>query len=100
MGFNTNTFCSHDYQQQRSVTSASIDTIIDDTNEKRDVRRHRQQPYPSSGNNQRSYTHGNKHLFQLINTFLSLSRLGSTAKYGSNQKVIIEIPQSFHNVSF
>jgi hypothetical protein len=63
---NDNKQQSHDYQQQRSVTSTSIETIIDDNNDKRDVRRHRQQP--PSNTNQRSYTHG------------------STSKYGSNPK--------------
>jgi hypothetical protein len=54
-------FYSHDYQQQRSITSTSIETIIDDTNDKRDDHRHRQQHYSSSSNNnsnERSYTHG------------------------------------------
>ena len=71
-------FCSHDYHQQRSVTSTSIESIIDDANDKRDSRRQqqqqqqqqrfnssRQQQYasqnPSSSNNnpkERSYTYG------------------------------------------
>ncbi|CAF1362241.1 unnamed protein product [Adineta steineri] len=61
---------SHDYPQQRSVTSASIGTIIDESNDKRDDHRHhhhqqqrsnssRQQQYPgdnySASTNERSY---------------------------------------------
>lgn len=34
-------FCSHDYHQ-RSVTSTSIEAIIDDSTDKRDTRRHQQ----------------------------------------------------------
>lgn len=95
MGFNANQyvfvhFCSHDYQQQRSITSASIETTIDDTNDKRDDRRHRQpqqqQQYPSNSN-ERSYTQGTNILLNYLIFIYCFYFLGS--KYGSNHKVNI-----------
>jgi len=87
-------FCSNDYQSQRSITSTSIEPIIDDINDKRDDRRHRQQQQQySSNSNERSYTHGKIFSLQLFHLFIIIIFfLGSTSqqlKYGSNQKVNI-----------
>ena len=71
--------CSHDYQQQRSVTSTSIEPTIDNTDDKRDNHRQQQrtnssrQPQYSrqdsssstNNSNERSYTHG-RFLFKII----------------------------------
>ncbi|CAF0908358.1 unnamed protein product [Rotaria sordida] len=74
---------SHDYQQQRSVTSTSIETTIDDIMDKRDTRRHQQQRINSSRQQQNSSSSTNN-LKERSYTYESTSQ--QPAKYGSNQK--------------
>ncbi|CAF4682765.1 unnamed protein product, partial [Rotaria sp. Silwood1] len=71
---------SLDYQQQRSVTSTPIETIIDDANDKRDNRHHQQQRINSSRQQQNPST-------STINLKERSYTYESPTKYGSNQKV-------------
>ncbi|CAF3375663.1 unnamed protein product [Rotaria socialis] len=78
---------SHDYQQQpRSVTSTSIEVIVDDTNGKRDNRRHQQrfnssrQPQYVAQNSTSSNNSSKERPFSYE------SSTQSSSKYGSSQK--------------
>jgi hypothetical protein len=112
-------FCSYDYQQQRSITSTSIETIIDDTNDKRDDHRHQQQQqrinisrqpqqYPSSSNNnssERSYTHGrvflrNYFIHLLLLLFFSRINISTTIKIWIKPKSKYFITQKFRRNQF
>lgn len=81
-------FCSLDYHQPRSVTSASTDIIIDDTNDKRDNRHRPRQRFhgnrqsqfaaqssssaSSSNTKERSYNYGMNYfkIFQLVYLYI------------------------------
>ncbi|CAF2392721.1 unnamed protein product [Rotaria sp. Silwood2] len=83
---------SLDYQQQRSVTSTSIETIIDDANDKRDNRRHQQQRI-NSGRQQQNSSSSTSNSKERSYTYESTSQ--STSKYGSNQKIMSVSDEEF-----
>ncbi|CAF1216488.1 unnamed protein product [Rotaria magnacalcarata] len=78
---------SHDYQQQpRSVTSASIEVIVDDTNGKRDNRRHQQRVNSSRQPQYVAQNSASSNSSSKERPFNYESPTQSSSKYGSSQK--------------